>query len=79
VSLQVGDRVQFSAKFLRSTGQYTGPVPFLKGTIEEIQPLGAGKDPLMLATIKWEGDPDEEEPKRVNVKNLKKVGQLEAD
>jgi hypothetical protein len=76
VSLQVGDRVQFSAKFLRSTAQYTGPVPFLKGTIKELQPLGAGKDPTVLATIDWDSD---DWSGRVNVKNLKKVGQLEAD
>jgi hypothetical protein len=70
--IAIGDRVQFTAKFLRSTGQYTGRVPFLKGKVTRLETLGGQ---FKLAVVQWEGDDEQ----RVNVANLKRVGQPEAD
>lgn len=47
---QPGDRVAYSVKFLRSTFQHTGIVPKLRGTVREVQPLGA----VDLVVIAWD-------------------------
>jgi len=65
--LNVGDKVSYSATFLRSIGVYTGPMPFARGTIEKIDDFGN----VALAMVNWD---DEEIPPRVNIKNLVKVG-----
>jgi len=44
-----GDKVAYSAAFLRSTSQYTGDVPFLRGEIVAVEPLGERQ----LCTIQW--------------------------
>lgn len=31
--IKIGDRVAYSAEFLRDTGQITGPVPTMRGTV----------------------------------------------
>lgn len=69
-NIKVGDRVQYSRNWLRSTGNYTGRLPFAKGIVTSIKNYGG----LELATINW-GDPDI--PERVNIKNLHKIGSLE--
>jgi hypothetical protein len=70
--LAVGDRVQYAAAFLRSTGMLTGPLPFAKGVVTHIDPTFGGG----LATIQWDTP---EAPPRVLVANLKKVGAREAN
>ena len=69
-SLKIGDQVGFSAAFLRSTGQHTGPVPFRKGQIMEIEEVSPG---FTLATVYWNG---EHKTTRANIKNLARVGTL---
>ena len=63
---RVGDRVKYSARWLRSVGMYTGPIPFTKGTITAIE--------NGIATIAWE-DPDI--PAKVHIANLSIVGRPE--
>jgi hypothetical protein len=46
--IKVGDVVKYSAKFLHNTGQYTGDVPFMTGTVLSIK----GTTPTM-AEIDW--------------------------
>jgi hypothetical protein len=77
-SLKVGDRVRYSRNFLRSTGQYTGDVPFAKGRIVGFEVLGPVSDPdvTKLAEIDWENC---DCPPRVNVYNLSRVGRPEPE
>ena len=70
--ISVGDRVKYSAKFLRSIGAYTGELPFAKGTVREISHWGT----LTVARVEW-GNP--EIPEGVNVGNLTLCGRPEAD
>lgn len=65
--IAVGDKVKVSGKFLRSTGQYTGPVGQAKGVVTGLQDLGG----IILATVVW--DRSGVGPK-FNVKNLLKAG-----
>lgn len=67
-NIQVGDRVAYKASFLRSTGQYTGDLPFARGTVTEMKTLGDNT----LAVIDWQ-NPDI--PEKVLVSNLSKVTQ----
>ena len=39
-TFEVGAKVRYSAKFLRSTGQYTGDIPFARGVITALRPMG---------------------------------------
>src|SRR5262245_60042625 len=64
--IQVGDRVCYSKKFLQSTGQYTGRVPFARGEVTAIIPLGDAQ----LAEVDWS---DDKLPKQVHVANLSRV------
>jgi hypothetical protein len=64
--IQVGDRVCYSQRFLQSTGQYTGDVPFARGVVTALVPLGS----TTLAEIDWKND---ELPARVSVANLSRV------
>lgn len=68
--LQIGDRVRYRAEFLRSIGQYTGPLPQAKGKIIAANPLGSS---TTIATITWENDHYGEVPTRVNAVNLELV------
>jgi hypothetical protein len=69
--IEVGDRVRFTAKFLRSTGQYTGEPaptsygPFARGEVLNIIPLSGT---TLLAEIKW----DDTFRSKVNIDNLEK-------
>jgi hypothetical protein len=65
--IQVGDRVAYSAAFLRSIGAIAGDMPFARGTVTGLETIGAD---TVLAVIDWR---DEEMPERVNVKNLSRV------
>jgi len=33
MEVKVGDIVKYASEFLRNTGQYSGPVPFMEGTV----------------------------------------------
>lgn len=47
---QVGDRVAYGVAWLRSTGNITGNLPRLRGSITELQPFGLGQ----IAFIAWD-------------------------
>jgi hypothetical protein len=64
--IEVGDKVCYSRQFLQNTGQLTGDVPFARGVVTKIVPLGE----TSLAEIDWD-TPDL--PARVNTANLSKV------
>ena len=73
-TFSIGDRVKYSRDFLRSTGQFSGPVPFAKGTVTEISEFGApGR---ALVSIQWDGN--QELPPRVLNLNLVREKQPEA-
>lgn len=65
-AIQVGDRVAYSAAWLRSTGQFTGDAPFARGVVTRLIPQGQ----TTLAEIDW-GTSDL--PTTVNVANLSRV------
>jgi hypothetical protein len=65
-AIEAGDRVAYSKKWLRSTGQMTGDTPQARGTVVEMQVLGS----IRLAVIQWD-HPDF--PEKVNVMNLSRV------
>jgi hypothetical protein len=46
--MKPGDRVKFAARWLRSVGLFSGPVPFAVGTIESID----GR----VARVRWDTD-----------------------
>jgi hypothetical protein len=50
-SFQVGDRVAFARAFLRSTGQFTGPGGFMRGTVTDIQEW---QGVPQLVTVAWD-------------------------
>jgi len=49
-TFQIGDRVAYAAAFLKSTGQFTGIAPRLRGTVRSVEPFG----PHALVTIAWD-------------------------
>lgn len=49
-SFVIGDRVAYSVAFLKSTGETTGDMPRLRGTVHAIESLGANQ----LVVIKWD-------------------------
>lgn len=48
-TIEVGSRVAYSARFLRSTGQHTGRAPALRGTVRALDPFGDGS----MAQVDW--------------------------
>ena len=48
---KIDDSVMFSREFLRSTGQFTGPVPFLTGFVRSAEQLRPG---LFIVDVKWD-------------------------
>jgi hypothetical protein len=64
--IEVGDRVCYSQRFLQSTGQYTGDVPFARGIVTALKSLGS----LTLAEIDWD---NKDMPARVPTSNLSRV------
>ena len=67
--IKIGDHVGYSQAFLRSTGQYTGPVPFARGIVVGIQKFGHTE----IALVDWTNPLV---PGKVNVKNLARVGTI---
>jgi hypothetical protein len=47
--IRIGDKVAYAARWVRSTGHQTGDVPFLRGTVTELKPLGD----RTLGTVDW--------------------------
>lgn len=56
-ALQVGDRVAYSAKFLRSIGDYSHQSASMRGTVQGLRPMAHSKN--VLVKIKWDNDDDE--------------------
>ena len=71
-SVKFGDEVRYSQKFLRSIGQYTGPMCFAKGRVIATQPFGVDR---CLAVIDWQG---EDLPRKVLDSNLTVTGSKKA-
>ena len=61
--IQTGDRVAYSAKFLRSIGCQTGPIPFARGRVIVMRHYAG----TTLATVEWR---DPAMMDTVNVANL---------
>ncbi len=49
--IKIGSRVKYARSFLRSTGMFTGEVPFLRGTVIALESR-SGECPD-LATVQW--------------------------
>ena len=64
--LQLGDRVTYSSRFLKDTGQHTGEIPFARGTITGFTPMGSSQ----LANIIWDR---EGIPGKVLINNLSRI------
>ena len=48
----IGDRVVRSAAFLRSTGQFTGHAPYLRGTVSGWE----GNEHFLVVEVEWDDD-----------------------
>jgi len=66
-TVQIGDRVAYSAKWLRNTGQVAGDIGHARGVVVALE---SPTPDWTLATIEWNGD----FPEKVNVINLAIVG-----
>jgi hypothetical protein len=66
--IKVGDKVAYSAAFLRSISCFTGDIPHGRGTVTALQTICPE---VILAEINWFGNADL--PARVNVRNLCRV------
>jgi hypothetical protein len=64
--LAVGDRIAYSARFLKSIGAQTGELPQLRGEIRGFKKMGA----KTLVDIVWDDGSDS----RALVGNIAKVG-----
>ena len=69
--ITIGSKVQYTAKFLRSIGEYTGDMPFARGTVTGLINLSKN---LILAEVDWKNP---NVPEKVNIKNLKLLKDLE--
>jgi hypothetical protein len=68
-TLKIGDRVGYSASFLRSTGLYAGEEPFMRGTVTAFEDISQG---FVLAVVDW----GHGHSRKVNVKNLARLGTI---
>lgn len=64
--IRPGDDVAYSAKFLRSIGCQTGPMPAARGRVTAVRRYAG----VTLATVAWN---DPTMPEGVNVANLVRV------
>lgn len=53
-AIEVGSRVMFSAKFLRSIGTYTGKLPFQQGTVVQMSTFGQARHTPATALVQWD-------------------------
>jgi hypothetical protein len=70
--INVGDRVAFSRAWLRSTGHFTGEVPFLRGVVRDVVRIGSGFDVPAIVTVAWDGAHEQ----RVLACNLVRVDRI---
>jgi len=79
MTLKIGDKVQYSAKFLRSISCYAGALPFAQGEIIDL--IGKIEEEYRIATVRWINafDLDIDLIARVNVANLIRIGEIEHD
>jgi hypothetical protein len=70
--IRPGARVAYSAKFLRSIGCQTGPMPFARGRVIVMRHY-AGATVATVATVAWN---DPAMPAGVNVANLISVDSI---
>lgn len=70
-NIKVGDRVKYSARFLRSISEYTGDLPFAVGVVKEIKQLSPKTE---LAIVDWD---NESLPKKVLTCNLATIKQIQ--
>lgn len=68
MTIKIGDKVGYSHAWLQSTSMFTGPIPFAKGIVTELEEVTRD---FVLAHVEW-NHPDV--PKKINVKNLAVVG-----
>lgn len=68
--IAIGDRVMYSARFLRSIGAYTGDLGLARGVVVALKPVGR----LVLASVDWH---DDDIPRYVHAGNLWPVGKPE--
>lgn len=71
-AIQEGDRVAYSATFLRSIGCQTGPACFVRGVVTAVRQYGGRSGPT-IATVRWD---DPAEGDAVNVVNLVRVADM---
>ena len=69
--IEVGSRVQYASRWLRSTGQIAGWAPHARGTVVDVEPFGRAT----LATVRWDesrkyGAEGDEQTFRVLASNL---------
>ncbi len=74
--IKKGDKVAYSRDFLRNTGQFTGPIPFARGVVTEIETLGKGGR-TKIAVVEWSRDFGRQIPERINVANLVRADQIQ--
>jgi hypothetical protein len=67
--IQPGDHVAYSAKFLRSIGCQTGPMPFARGRVVVVRQCSG----MTLATVEWR---DPAGMDTVNVANLVRTADM---
>lgn len=70
MSINIGDRVALSAKFLRSIGDYSHASASKRGTVVSCE----GTDSWRLLGIEWDGDVDG--PRHVLDKNLVRAARI---
>ena len=69
-TLKIGDHVAYSNRFLRSTGLYTGEIPFARGRVIATDSFPGGGQ---LVTVDW-GNPDI--PQKILAANLVLVNRI---
>ena len=67
-TVEIGDKVAYSAKWLRNTGQVAGDIGHARGVVVALE---SPTPDWTLATIQWGNG---EFPEKVNVANLALVG-----
>lgn len=71
MKLNAGDRVAYSAKFLRNTGMIVGSAGKRRGTVLDSPETLGGLDPERFVAVLWNGDT---EPMVILADNLAKPG-----
>lgn len=75
-TFQVGDRVAYAAKFLRSIADYSHQSASMRGTVTAVKQYGGMKFPVV--SVKWDNETDELRAGALAC-NLVKVAQIAAE